>query len=82
MPTRRSGFTLPEILVTITAVAVLAAAVVPAVTQYVNEAGAPVSQPDLRQMQNAVSQLHGRRAPLSRRPPAARIANRLDHWSG
>ena len=37
MKTRvRRGFTLPEVLVTVTVVAVLAAVVVPAVTQYVS----------------------------------------------
>jgi prepilin-type N-terminal cleavage/methylation domain-containing protein len=52
---RRSGFTLPEILVTVTVIAVLAAAVVPAVTQYVNKGNAPASQQDVQQLQNAVT---------------------------
>jgi len=52
---RRSGFTLPEILVTVTVIAVLAAAVVPAVTQYVNKGNAPASQQDIQQLQNAVT---------------------------
>ncbi|MGH9886342.1 MAG: type II secretion system protein, partial [bacterium] len=52
---RRSGFTLPEILVTVTVIAVLAAAVVPAVTQYVNKGNAPASQQDIQQIQNAVT---------------------------
>ncbi len=44
----RRGFTLPEILVTVTVVAVLAAVVVPAVTQYVSKgdvASDPVGHP-------------------------------------
>jgi prepilin-type N-terminal cleavage/methylation domain-containing protein len=52
---RRSGFTLPEILVTVTVIAVLAAAVVPAVTQYANKGNAPASQQDIQQIQNAVT---------------------------
>jgi len=52
---RRSGFTLPEILVTVTVIAVLAAAVVPAVAQYVNKGNGPASQQDIQQLQNAVT---------------------------
>lgn len=52
---RRSGFTLPEILVTVTVIAVLAAAVVPAVTQYVNKGNTPASQQDLQQLRIAVT---------------------------
>jgi prepilin-type N-terminal cleavage/methylation domain-containing protein len=52
---RRGGFTLPEILVTVTVIAVLAAAVVPAVTQYVNKGNAPASQEDVHQLQNGVT---------------------------
>ncbi|MGH7619581.1 MAG: type II secretion system protein [Gemmatimonadaceae bacterium] len=52
---RQRGFTLPEILVTVTVIAVLAAAVVPAVTQYVNKGNAPASQQDIQQLQNAVT---------------------------
>lgn len=52
---RRTGFTLPEILVTVTVIAVLAAAVVPAVTQYVNKGNTPASQQDIQQLQNAVT---------------------------
>src|SRR5437870_5002427 len=37
----RSGFTLPEVLVTVTVVAVLAAVVVPAVTQYASKGDTP-----------------------------------------
>lgn len=51
----RRGFTLPEILVTVTVIAVLAAAVVPAVTQYVNKGNAPASQEDVHQLQNGVT---------------------------
>lgn len=53
---RRSGFTLPEILVTVTVVAVLAAVVVPAVTQYVSKGDAPATQQDLIAIRNAVTQ--------------------------
>jgi prepilin-type N-terminal cleavage/methylation domain-containing protein len=52
---RRDGFTLPEILVTITVIAVLAAAVVPAVAQYVNKGNAPAAQQDVQQLRNAVT---------------------------
>jgi prepilin-type N-terminal cleavage/methylation domain-containing protein len=52
---RRSGFTLPEILVTVTVIAVLAAAVVPAVTQYVNKGNTPASQQDVQQLRIAVT---------------------------
>ncbi|HTE47638.1 MAG TPA: prepilin-type N-terminal cleavage/methylation domain-containing protein [Gemmatimonadaceae bacterium] len=52
---RRGGFTLPEILVTVTIIAVLAAAVVPAVTQYVNKGNTPSSQQDVHQLQTAVT---------------------------
>jgi prepilin-type N-terminal cleavage/methylation domain-containing protein len=38
---RRSGFTLPEILVTVTVIAVLAAVVVPTVLQYASKGDAP-----------------------------------------
>src|SRR5438045_642749 len=56
MKTRvRRGFTLPEVLVTVTVVAVLAAVVVPAVTQYVNRGNNPATQQDIIQIQNAVN---------------------------
>jgi len=51
----RRGFTLPEILVTVTVVAVLAAVVVPAVTQYVNKGNAPSTQGDLEQIRTAIT---------------------------
>jgi prepilin-type N-terminal cleavage/methylation domain-containing protein len=51
----RPGFTLPEILVTVTVVAVLAAVVVPAVTQYVTKGDAPASQQDIEQVRNAAT---------------------------
>ncbi|HXT18161.1 MAG TPA: prepilin-type N-terminal cleavage/methylation domain-containing protein [Gemmatimonadaceae bacterium] len=51
----RRGFTLPEVLVTVTVVAVLAAVVVPAVTQYVNKGDTPVFQQDLSEIRNAVT---------------------------
>lgn len=49
------GFTLPEVLVTVTVVAVLAAVVVPAVTQYVNRGNAPSTEGDVAQITNAVT---------------------------
>ncbi|MDB4876522.1 MAG: Type secretion system protein [Gemmatimonadetes bacterium] len=52
---RRNGFTLPEILVTVTVVAVLAAVVVPAVTQYVSKGDSPATQTDLTQIRNAIT---------------------------
>jgi prepilin-type N-terminal cleavage/methylation domain-containing protein len=52
---RRNGFTLPEILVTVTVIAVLATAVTPAVSQYVNTGNAPASQQDIQQLQNATA---------------------------
>lgn len=56
MKTRvRRGFTLPEVLVTVTVVAVLAAVVVPAVTQYVSRGDRPATQQDVAQIQNAVN---------------------------
>jgi prepilin-type N-terminal cleavage/methylation domain-containing protein len=51
----RRGFTLPEILVTVTVVAVLAAVVVPAVTQYVNKGDTPATQQDIEQVRNAIT---------------------------
>ena len=52
---RRSGFTLPEILVTVTVIAVRSAVVVPAVVQYTNKGDTPASQQDVQQIQNAVT---------------------------
>jgi type IV pilus assembly protein PilE len=52
---RRSGFTLPEVLVTVTVVAVLAAVVVPAVTQYVSKGDAPSTVQDLDAIRGAVT---------------------------
>lgn len=51
----RRGFTLPEVLVTVTVVAVLAAVVVPAVTQYVSKGDAPASEQDFNQIRNAIT---------------------------
>ncbi len=51
----RRGFTLPEILVTVTVIAVLAAVVVPAVTQYVNKGDAPASSSDIDQVRTAIT---------------------------
>lgn len=52
---RRSGFTLPEILVTVTIVAVLAAVVVPAVVQQVNKASVPAAGNDIIGVRAAVN---------------------------
>jgi prepilin-type N-terminal cleavage/methylation domain-containing protein len=51
----RRGFTLPEVLVTVTVVAVLAAVVVPAVTQYASKGDAPSTKADISQLVTAVS---------------------------
>jgi prepilin-type N-terminal cleavage/methylation domain-containing protein len=55
MKSRRSGFTLPEILVTVTVIAVLAAVVVPAVTQYASKGDAPSAKSDVLQLSTAVT---------------------------
>ena len=52
---RRSVFTLPEILVTVTVIAVLAAVVVPAVTQYANKGDAPSAKSDVLQISGAIT---------------------------
>ena len=52
---RRSGFTLPEILVTVTVIAVLAAVVVPAVTQYASKGDAPSAKSDVLQLSTAIT---------------------------
>ena len=52
---RRRGFTLPEVLVTVTVVAVLAAVVVPAVTQFASKGDAPATMEDLNAMRTAVT---------------------------
>lgn len=51
----RRGFTLPEILVTVTVVAVLAAVVVPAVTQFANKGDAPSTKQDVDQIRQGVT---------------------------
>jgi prepilin-type N-terminal cleavage/methylation domain-containing protein len=51
----RSGFTLPEILVTVTVIAVLAAVVVPAVTQYASRGDAPSAKSDVLQISGAIT---------------------------
>ena len=53
--TRRRAFTLPEVLVTVTVVAVLAAVVVPAVTQYAKRGDAPATSQDINQIRTAVT---------------------------
>lgn len=52
---RKRGFTLPEVLVTVTVVAVLAAVVVPAVTQYVGRGNGPATANDLEQIRQAIT---------------------------
>ena len=52
---RKRGFTLPEVLVTVTVVAVLAAVVVPAVTQYVGRGNGPATANDISQIQTAIT---------------------------
>jgi type IV pilus assembly protein PilA len=51
----RKGFTLPEILVTVTVIAVLAAVVVPAVTQFTTKGDAPATASDVNQVRNAIN---------------------------
>jgi prepilin-type N-terminal cleavage/methylation domain-containing protein len=51
----RRGFTLPEVLVTVTVVAVLAAVVVPAVTQFASKGDAPSTKQDVAQLTTAVT---------------------------
>src|ERR1043166_877267 len=51
----RSGFTLPEVLVTVTVVAVLAAVVVPAVTQFAGKGDSPTAVQDLGHLRDAVA---------------------------
>jgi len=52
---RKRGFTLPEVLVTVTVVAVLAAVVVPAVTQYVGKGNGPATLSDVAQISNGIT---------------------------
>lgn len=52
---RRSGFTLPEVLVTVAIIAVLAAAVVPAVTQQLSKADAPSFNASLGALRTAIT---------------------------
>ncbi len=51
----RAGFTLAEILVTVTIIAVLAAVVVPAVTQFASRGNAPVTKVEIGTLTGAVS---------------------------
>jgi prepilin-type N-terminal cleavage/methylation domain-containing protein len=52
---RRSGFTLPEVLVTVTVVAVLAAVVVPAVTQYASKGDVPATKEAINAVNTAIA---------------------------
>ncbi len=51
----RSGFTLPEVLVTVAIVAVLAAVVVPAVTQQLGRADAPAFNASMNNLRTAIT---------------------------
>jgi prepilin-type N-terminal cleavage/methylation domain-containing protein len=53
--TNRRGFTLPEVLVTVAIIAVLAAIVVPAVTQQVNKGDAPAFLGSVSSLRTAVA---------------------------
>src|SRR5262249_10641835 len=54
---RRSGFTLPEVLVTVTIVAVLAAVMVPAVINQVSKGDSPAVGDDLGGLRTAITTL-------------------------
>jgi prepilin-type N-terminal cleavage/methylation domain-containing protein len=51
----RRGFTLPEVLVTVTVVAVLAAVVVPAVTQFASRGNTPATLTDLNAVRSGAT---------------------------
>ena len=55
LKSRRSGFTLPEVLVTVAIVAVLAAVVVPAVTQQISKGDAPGFLSSVNSLRTAIA---------------------------
>jgi len=79
----RRGFTLPEVLVTVTVVAVLAAVVVPAVTQYVSKGDTPATEQDLNQVRNAITAYIAdtRQNPTSLYALTSNVAS-LSGWKG
>jgi type IV pilus assembly protein PilE len=80
----RRGFTLPEILVTVTVIAVLAAVVVPAVTQYVTKGDAPASSSDIAQVRNAITGYIAdtRHYPADFSDLVSNTASGISNWKG
>jgi len=80
----RRGFTLPEILVTVTVIAVLAAVVVPAVTQYVTKGDAPASSSDIGQIRQAITSYVSdtRHYPADFSDLVTNTASGISNWKG
>ncbi|HEY4217828.1 MAG TPA: prepilin-type N-terminal cleavage/methylation domain-containing protein [Gemmatimonadaceae bacterium] len=80
----RRGFTLPEILVTVTVVAVLAAVVVPAVTQFTTKGDAPATSSDISQVRNAISSYVSdtRHYPTDFSDLVSNTASGIANWKG